>query len=457
MPLHQSDPSLSPRPKHVLGPHDWHIVAHIHTHHVVSLLQSYTLPSILPSPLPPTTFLPSPSITPTLVRLVPIHLPSSPPPVQLALLPSMVFSRRPSAPIATVLPARPPPHRNMSAASTSVPAARPNPPSPASSRKAAKASASSSAASSRPSQRAADPYYGHEETSVLCARFITALFQCPNIPPAAQPGGPTPTLAHFVAYALHRTRLPSVVTFAALLLLQRLKTRFPAARGSSGHRLFISAFMIASKVICDDTYSNQSWCIVGQKMFALKEINQMEREMCGYLEWNLNVAGDELAEFEARTRAEHGPRAVARASSAVSSEVSLAASSPAETLANVYPSPETTPDPSSSSSRPIRPVPALHKRAPTTFPSPASMRNAYLTPSSNVSPQPPALASASSSLASSPASEDCKTPSPIASVNKPKRPISSRTLSGKTVADIEQRFGPLSQPPCGVPLSVGGW
>ncbi|KAH9021012.1 hypothetical protein EDB85DRAFT_1872108, partial [Lactarius pseudohatsudake] len=29
---------------------------------------------------------------------------------------------------------------------------------------------------------------------------------------------------------------------------------------TSGHRLFISAFMLASKIICDDTYSNKSWC-----------------------------------------------------------------------------------------------------------------------------------------------------------------------------------------------------
>jgi hypothetical protein len=74
------------------------------------------------------------------------------------------------------------------------------------------------------------------------------------------------------------------MTFAALYLLQRLKTRFIAARGSYGHRLFISAFVIASKVICDDMYSNKSWCIVGQGMFALREINQMEQEMCSYLE-----------------------------------------------------------------------------------------------------------------------------------------------------------------------------
>jgi hypothetical protein len=92
------------------------------------------------------------------------------------------------------------------------------------------------------------------------------------------------------------------VTFASLVLLQRLKARFPTARGSSGHRLFISAFMIASKVICDDTYSNKSWSIVGQGMFQLREINQMEREMCQYLDWELNVEPSTLKEFEAMVR-----------------------------------------------------------------------------------------------------------------------------------------------------------
>ena len=205
---------------------------------------------------------------------------------------------------------------------------------------------------------------------------ITSLFQCPNIPTAVAPGAPTPALAHFVAYALHRTRLPSIVTFAALLLLQRLKTRFPAARGSSGHRLFISAFMIASKIICDDTYSNQSWGIVAQKMFALKEINQMEREMCGYLEWNLNVSGSELESFERKVRAEHGPRVPVVA---------------------VYPT---------SEHRPIRPVPTFRRSAvvvPSPAPSPADYHLS-----------PPSFVSANSSLASSPASDDCKTPSPVA-------------------------------------------
>ncbi|KZT72316.1 hypothetical protein DAEQUDRAFT_763048 [Daedalea quercina L-15889] len=163
---------------------------------------------------------------------------------------------------------------------------------------------SSTGASAHNSHHIPDPYYGHEETAKLCARFVTHLFACPDLPPlsTATPPAPSPPLALFIAYALHRTRLHASVTFAALYLLQRLKARFPAARGSSGHRLFISAFMIASKVICDDTYSNKSWSIVGQGMFALREINQMEREMCSYLEWQLNIEPGALKEFEAKVR-----------------------------------------------------------------------------------------------------------------------------------------------------------
>ncbi|KAF5348709.1 hypothetical protein D9758_006777 [Tetrapyrgos nigripes] len=145
-----------------------------------------------------------------------------------------------------------------------------------------------------------DPYYGHESMARLCARFITHLFACPEFPPSVTHS--QAKLPIFIAYALHRTKLHPSVTFASLVLLQRLKARFPTARGSSGHRLFISAFMIASKVICDDTYSNKSWSIVAQGMFTLREINQMEREMCNYLDWELTVDNPILSNFEAKVK-----------------------------------------------------------------------------------------------------------------------------------------------------------
>src|SRR5258708_5048254 len=40
-------------------------------------------------------------------------------------------------------------------------------------------------------------------------------------------------------------------------------------------------------------------CIVGQGMFALREINQMEQEMCSYLEWQLSVDPSMLRDFQA--------------------------------------------------------------------------------------------------------------------------------------------------------------
>ncbi|KAJ7594945.1 hypothetical protein C8J56DRAFT_928055 [Mycena floridula] len=148
-------------------------------------------------------------------------------------------------------------------------------------------------------QPKADPYYGHERIAKIAACFISHLYDCPDFPASNTSSIVTQSrLPYFIAYALHRTKLHASVTFAALVLLQRLKARFPTARGSSGHRLFISAFMIASKVICDDTYSNKSWAIVAQGMFTLREINQMEREMCSYLDWELTVDNPILSNFE---------------------------------------------------------------------------------------------------------------------------------------------------------------
>ncbi|KII83520.1 hypothetical protein PLICRDRAFT_180298 [Plicaturopsis crispa FD-325 SS-3] len=122
------------------------------------------------------------------------------------------------------------------------------------------------------SRHSTDLFYGHKRIARLCARFITHFFASPeNVPVPA-------TASHsklflFIAYALHRTKLKECVTHALLVLLQRLKARFPTVRGPSGHRLSICVSMIASKVMCDDTYSNKSWSMVAQKMFALREIN----------------------------------------------------------------------------------------------------------------------------------------------------------------------------------------
>ncbi|KAJ7804844.1 hypothetical protein B0H14DRAFT_3773460 [Mycena olivaceomarginata] len=132
-----------------------------------------------------------------------------------------------------------------------------------------------------------DPFYGYEYIAQLSGQFITHLFACPPFPP--QFTHSQAKLPYFIAYTLHRTKLHRSDTYAALVLLRHLGACFPAARGSSGHRLFVSAFVVVSGVICDDAYLDESLSIVAQGMFTLREINQMEREMCNYLDWKLTV------------------------------------------------------------------------------------------------------------------------------------------------------------------------
>ncbi|KAI0310048.1 hypothetical protein OF83DRAFT_1030283, partial [Amylostereum chailletii] len=157
-----------------------------------------------------------------------------------------------------------------------------------------------------------DPCYGQGQ--VANAHFISHLFAYPELSPAGSattavpstrstPPSPTPCTLAEHGFISPSPSLPSTsVTFTTLYHLQRLKAHFPAAKSSSGHRIFISAFMVASKIICDDTHSNKSRRIAAQGMFALREINQMEQEVCSYLEGQLNVDTTVLREFETRVR-----------------------------------------------------------------------------------------------------------------------------------------------------------
>jgi len=60
--------------------------------------------------------------------------------------------------------------------------------------------------------------------------------------------------------------------------------------------------MLSSKVICDDTYSNKSWAIVGQGFYELRDVNLMEREMIHYLSFDLTISAGELEKFTQSVR-----------------------------------------------------------------------------------------------------------------------------------------------------------
>jgi hypothetical protein len=241
----------------------------------------------------------------------------------------------------------------------------------------------------------AKTFYNQEAISCLCAKFITHLFGCPERPP--NQFGWHVELPYYIAYAIYRTKLPECVVFSALALLQRLKSRFPSAKGSSGHRLFISAFMIASKVMCDDTYSNKSWSVVAQ-IFSVREINQMEREMCGYLDWELKVEGDILASFQTKVLHDFAPvqgpyptyslqDVSKRAAKVAASKSSTPTPSPDSShfpFGHRYPSPTKRPATTIPTAT-TTPVPRLHVVTKTPSPSYSNSTS----PTSSISPQTP--------------------------------------------------------------------
>ena len=139
--------------------------------------------------------------------------------------------------------------------------------------------------STQPTSSRQHPFFGHEQTSNLCARFITRLFACPRYPPSSS--NSTVKLLHHSA-CLAQDQAP-------LLVYLCRPCPFSAPQGSVSDRsgifetslvcIGLHARLQGHRFISDGTYSNKLWSTVAQGMFQLREINQMEREMCQYLEY----------------------------------------------------------------------------------------------------------------------------------------------------------------------------
>ncbi|QRV75759.1 hypothetical protein RhiJN_13597 [Ceratobasidium sp. AG-Ba] len=136
----------------------------------------------------------------------------------------------------------------------------------ASPRRAAKASIPANQAkhyTSRPNQ-----YYGHEDMTKMCAKFIAYLFSCPKAPATSSSAGPTAPVDHL----------------SHTLLAPELEEPTPS-------RLWL--------VGPPPLHLRLYYHFQGDLQQHLLEQVLMEREMCGYLKWVLNVKSEDLHDFEA--------------------------------------------------------------------------------------------------------------------------------------------------------------
>ncbi|GAB1524641.1 hypothetical protein RhiTH_007795 [Rhizoctonia solani] len=128
------------------------------------------------------------------------------------------------------------------------------------------------------------------------ARFVSEVFGVDTCPRIVY--NYNPTIEEFMSDAISAARTEHSVAIYAFALLSRLNTYVDEhAYGTFG--LFITAYMIASKMLRDNSYTNTNWCSFGKWVFTLQELNRMERAMCANLKWNLSIDAAEFVGFQA--------------------------------------------------------------------------------------------------------------------------------------------------------------
>lgn len=145
--------------------------------------------------------------------------------------------------------------------------------------------------------------------TVFAPSYIQKLFK-------SESNDPSPIqipLETFIEHIMARTRISTNTIVTAFMYLDRLKRKHPRCKGSpgSGHRLVLSAIMLAAKYMYDDTFDNVAWATVSSGLFHLSHVNHMEMELLHFLNFELFIHIDDwycfYANLERRIRPVQAP------------------------------------------------------------------------------------------------------------------------------------------------------
>lgn len=153
-------------------------------------------------------------------------------------------------------------------------------------------------------------YLAHKASQVIRCEDSSSNKNLPPTPPTTPPQDGSdafdpslPSVELFISTLVTRSHVQVPTLMTSLVYLDRLAQRLPpVAKGMrcTVHRIFLASLILAAKNLNDSSPKNKHWAryttVRGYDNFgfSITEVNLMEKQLLGLLDWDLNVTEADL-------------------------------------------------------------------------------------------------------------------------------------------------------------------